>query len=396
MGKELERRQFLKELGVCGVGAVVGTGVLGCEDLESSEPKTESENVKSPKNPTVEPEKVEKKVDPLVEARSKADQAGRDLAEQVIKRTSEKQFPMRVPGKVLEIRKSGAMKNKKKIDEEIAREILREGLKRFTGEKTVAAALGRFVSPDDVVGIKVNTLGFPMASFNPVSAFVLVDGLKELGVKPGNIVVYDQYPKRFKGSGYKIRKKAEDVKVISNYTWKYENKPTEHQAGSSHFCNILKKVTVVINCCIPKDHDLTGITGAIKNMAFGNIKKVSKFHRKNCNPQLAQIYSHPLIKDKVRLNVCDALRILYHGGPQDNQRYKALHNAYLISTDPVSMDVAILDLVNHYRKLNDMVPVEEDKKRFRPPVFIKTCEEYGLGIADREKIVLEKIDLDKA
>ena len=275
MVKKLERREFLKELGVCGVGVAVGTGLLGCDEPVTTEGETKGNDQKISNEPAVKPEKVEEKTDHLAEARSKAEEAGRDMARKVIKKTSEKPFPLRVPGKVMEIRKSGAMKNKKKIDEDIAKEILKEGLKKFTGEKTVAAALGRFVTADDVVGIKVNTLGFPMASFNPVSAFVIVDGLKELGVKPGNIVVYDQYPKRFKGSGYKIRKKEADVKVISNYTWKYEDKPTEHQAGSSHFCNILKKVTVVINCCVPKDHDLTGITGAIKNMAFGNIKKVS-------------------------------------------------------------------------------------------------------------------------
>ena len=110
-----------------------------------------------------------------------------------------------------------------------------------------------------------------------------------------------------------------------------------------------------------------------------------------CN--VAQIYKHEQLGGKVRLVVCDALRVLYQGGPQDNATHKVARNAVLVGTDPVAMDVAILEMVNGYRKDKGLKPVEADRGGRRAPRFIAGAVKLGLGEGDRAKITWDKHEL---
>ena len=91
--------------------------------------------------------------------------------------------------------------------------------------------------------------------------------------------------------------------------------------------------------------------------------------------------------------MCDALRVLYQGGPQDNMTYKKAHNAVLVSTDPVAMDRAILEIVNGYRKEKGLKPVEADRGGRRAPRFIESAAKLGLGEPDLAKITWDKHEL---
>ena len=397
MSNRIKRRQFLKDVSAAGLTLAAGPAILSCEEQTKTDTSTDDKEVAAvEKTDAVVAE--EAGPDPLIEARANAEQSGKDIADSVKKKALERPFPMHYPGRVLEVKKAGVMVEKNKIDDEAARKLLYEGLKRFTGMSTAAAALGLFIKPDELVGLKINTLGKPNSSFNPVSAFALVDALVELGVKKQNIVIFDLYGSHMRKSGYRIKDEQDDVHVIANKQWKWDKKETEHGAGKSTFCNVIKKVDAVINCCVTKDHALSGVTGAIKNMAFGCIKEPDKFHKKPgkyCSPAIAHIYNHEYIKPKVRLIVNDSLQVLYQGGPQDNDEYKAIHDAYLFSTDPVTMDVAILDLVNHYRAAHKkkLAPIDEDTRKDRKTHFLQVSADLGLGIADREKINWEKVTL---
>ena len=159
--------------------------------------------------------------------------------------------------------------------------------------------------------------------------------------------------------------------------------------------------SITLPAFAPLDRDLevdvavvgAGITGALKNMAFGNIQRVPQFHR-GIHKNIADIYNHELIKGKTRLVITDALRCLYQGGPQDRGPHKAINNMIMASTDPVSTDVAILDIVNGWRVKKKMKALEDVKfPRRRPPQSIAEAAALGLGIADKSKIEWLKKEL---
>jgi hypothetical protein len=87
------------------------------------------------------------------------------------------------------------------------------GLKELTGEKTLADAWASLVSPDDVVGIKINCIGAPRISSSLASINETVAGLKGAGVKENNIVIWDRMDRDFRRTGLEINRGPGGVRV---------------------------------------------------------------------------------------------------------------------------------------------------------------------------------------
>ena len=143
-----------------------------------------------------------------------------------------------------------------------------------------------------------------------------------------------------------------------------------------------KICTALINVPVFKDHNLSGITGAMKNMTHGNINNPHHYHKHDCNPQIADIYNHPRLKDKVRLTICDALKIQYEGGPQASMRHRVAHHRIYAATDAVAMDAWGLKEIEALRKKAGKIPISIRHKGN----YLVRAQKLGLGIADTRKI----------
>ncbi len=88
------------------------------------------------------------------------------------------------------------------------------GLKELTGEKSLAGAWSSLVSPDDVVGIKINCIGAPRISSSLASINETIAGLKSAGVKENAVVVWDRMDRDFRRTGLAINRGAEGVRVM--------------------------------------------------------------------------------------------------------------------------------------------------------------------------------------
>jgi len=164
-----------------------------------------------------------------------------------------------------------------------------------------------------------------------------------------------------------------------------DRKSVEHGSGPSCDSSLRKHCTAISNGPVIKDHNLAGVTVGMKNMTHGNIHNPQEYHEHDCNPQIADIYDHPRIKDKVRLIVCDALRVQYEGGPQDS-RHKVLHNRIYVGSDPVAMDSWGLKLVSDLRKEKGKDPID---KRHPTGTYLVKAEKLGLGVYDLAKITCD-------
>jgi hypothetical protein len=112
---------------------------------------------------------------------------------------------------------------------------------------------------------------------------------------------------------------------------------------------------------------------------YGAIYNPNKFHRNNCDPYIAELNTHPIIKEKQRLIVCDASRIQVNNGPAYFPRYSVDYGAILVGRDPVALDYQGWQII------------EEERKRLKLP-SLKTVEREPKYIMTASKLKLGRLD----
>jgi len=301
-------------------------------------------------------------------------------------------------GRLVAVESAKAMKSLNQENPRVVVKMTNDALRHFTGKRTVAQAWREFIHPTDTVGLKLNCLASPNLGTSPAMVNAIVKGLQSIGIPNERIILYEQYKNQLvrRGSGFALNDDPSKGPLVVHLGKKshlvdggylgYEKNPSQHESGTSNYANMLKHCTALINVPVIKDHSLAGVTVAMKNMTHGNINNPHHYHEHDCNPQIADIYNHPLIKDKVRLNVCDGLRVLYDGGPQDNNRFKVLHNRIYVCSDAVALDSWGFQIIDEMRKKNGKQPLSE---RHPKGFYLAKAEKLGLGIADAARIKLK-------
>ncbi len=300
-------------------------------------------------------------------------------------------------GRVVAVEHPNAMQSMSREDGALVEKMTHEAILRLTGKSTLAQAWRELVSPNDTVGIKLNCLAAPGISTSPAMVRAIVKGLQAVGVPNGRIILYEQYPSKMEQakSGFALNEDPAKGPLVRHLGGKdkltdqgfqgYETQAAKHASGTSHYANALKLCTAIISAPVIKDHNLAGITVGMKSMTHGNINNPHDFHTHDCNPQVADIYDHPKIKDKVRVVVCDGLKVLYDGGPMDS-KHKVLHNRIYAATDPVAIDAWGWKVIEELRKKHGKPPLAT---RHPTGLFLKRAEALGLGVGDPARVTFD-------
>jgi len=90
------------------------------------------------------------------------------------------------------------------------------GLTELTGEKSLENAWSSLVSPEDVIGIKINCIAAPKISSSIQSIRETIDGLKSAGVKENNIIIWDHMDWAFRRTGLDINRGATGIRVYGS------------------------------------------------------------------------------------------------------------------------------------------------------------------------------------
>ncbi len=267
-------------------------------------------------------------------------------------------------------------------------ELLNQGVKVVTGAGDPEEAWRHLFKPEDVVGIKVNCIAGGRLSSHPEVVWAIVDGLKIAGVPEERIIIWDRLNRDLRRGGFEINTSGEGVQCVGNDLVGYDPNLRESGSVGSLFTNVLTKYcTAVVNVPVLKDHDLAGVSLGLKNF-YGAIHNPNKYHDNNCNPYVAELYDHPLIKEKVRLTVCDAILAQYHGGPSYFAAYAWRYNGLLIATDPVALDRVGARLIEAKRRESGLPTLKEAG---REPSHIATAGAMGLGLDDSDRIEVAEI-----
>jgi len=269
--------------------------------------------------------------------------------------------------KVVLIRDEDVLKENE-VDKEILVRMIGEGMCSLFNTTEFASAWKRLFSPEDIVGVKINVVMTP--THNELIG-VIVDNLLAAGVKDENIYVWDRNEI---GQG-----KAE--MFIRRKKMMYED----------NLNKVVKKCTALINVPGMKTHWLSGVALSIKNWC-GAIDNAYTYHTEDCCARLGALLKIPEMKSKTRLIIVDALRPLFHGGPEVDPKYLWNYNGILLGIDHVAVDTVGLKIIQNKRNSY----LNKPWSLFPPPTHIALADtKYKVGTSDLQKIDIVKLGWEK-
>jgi uncharacterized protein (DUF362 family) len=274
-----------------------------------------------------------------------------------------------------------------RVNHELSKEkvipFLDRAMMKITGHSSAAAAWRSLFSPGEKIGIKLSCLpGRPLSSgYGLVMA--MVEGLLAAGVKETDIHIWERSNRELERAGFTVGRSGLIIEGTDSYPGDGYSDTIEF-AGSvgTRFSRIMEKVDALINVPVLKDHDLSGVSIGMKNF-YGAIYNPNKFHQNNCDPYVAELSTHPLIKNKLRLIVCDASRVQVNNGPAFFPGYAWEFGGILVSRDPVALDYTGWQIIEKRRR---EIGLKSLKALEREPKYILTAAKLKLGNIDEGTI----------
>ena len=334
-------------------------------------------------------------------------------------------MPGLYPGRVVELHDARSIVGNR-VSQSVVRGMLEQGLKELTGEKSPASAWSKFLEPHDVVGVKINPSGAPACCSSPELIREILRGVQSAGVPIRNIVVYDRFGNEMDLGSYQLLMPP-GVRVVGVQ----DSRLDEAGYDANVYCQVdffgewetrsymasivANEVTKIINVPTLKDHSASGVTGCLKNVAYGTFNNVARSHKEPysfTNPLIGVMCTVEPLRSKVVLNIMDGTRMVWHGGPlTQNQDFIYQAGLMLMSTDPVAMDTVELDLIDAKRRQEGAPSVWEHKASsitrnsrefysnasknlfYRQPGHIAAAGKLGLGVSDLTAIDLRKVEM---
>ncbi|MEE4312563.1 MAG: DUF362 domain-containing protein [candidate division KSB1 bacterium] len=385
---DMSRRHFLKMSGAVGTGMVLGTPAAWADEAKKAEKSRPETNVEEALN-------VPKKAHSL---------------------------PGPFPGRVVEVFNENAILDKSPVAE-VTESMFYSGLEGLTGMSS-SKSFSLLFDTEDVVGIKVNPVGAGIISTRLEVVDAIIKWLTQNGMQKKNIVIWDRFDYMLRDAGFTSERfpgiriqglqtmdeAAAEGKSEDNSKWRTPNGdhisvenfdeeayywadvegPKDEAYLNQHVFNgtksyfgklITQTLTKIINVPVFKNTG-NGISMATKNLGYGAVCNTGRLHRPLFFNVCTEVLAFPAIRDKLVLNINDALIAQYDGGPMPNAKFTYDYNRLFLATDPFA-----LDMISHRlmvkKRIEMKVRVNEHPMYTE---YLRYAEKLGLGIADPEKI----------
>lgn len=290
-----------------------------------------------------------------------------------------------------------------RLDEDAVSELMDQAMMKLTGRASAKEAWRDIVLPDDIVGIKINPLAGPELSTHSIIVDKIIDGLYGAGVLRKQIIIWDRFEDHLLNAGYPVKQDEGDVRTIASDTEGigyddevfYESEKDsiarrENESTHSRYSRIVtQQVDVLINVPVLKHHAMAGVSGCLKNLAFGSVDNTRRFHGKPiyCNPAIGEILEHKVLKEKLVLNIVDGLVASFDKGPTYHAESTWKYGSLFVGTDPVILDVLVLQTVNQKREELSLDSVSKFANH------INTASKLGLGTNTLDQADLRQVEV---
>ncbi len=335
---------------------------------------------------------------------------------------TENSMPGKFPGKVVQVNHPNSVVDNKVVYE-AAYDMVAKGMLSLTGAATLKDAWKMFVNENDRVGLKLNPIGGPTLSTSIELTQAVIKQLEESGIPRSNILIWDRRGKDLievgftkenfpgikivgtespdeNGSYYDSDGKLYSEQMIDKdwYFWadvegNYDAETMPYMVNDgkySYFSKIsTQMVDKIINMPILKWGGTSFITFCMKNLSYGAITNTGRLHKSVHFETIAGVCSFPPLRDKVVLNIGDAIKGSFSYGPGSNEQFYFNFHTILIGTDPVAIDRIAYDIILK-KRIEEKIEREDIPNRRN---FLNLAQEFKLGVADLDKIQLHKINL---
>jgi len=323
-------------------------------------------------------------------------------------------MPGLYPGRVVEVHDEHCIVDDSP-DTTAAKRMLEHAMMELTGSTTLADAWLRFVTPNDIIGLKVNPVAGTLLSTSLAIVNAVISQLEEAGIPREHIVIWDRrefqlhevgftsdnFPgiriwgteckdaansfRDANGELYSLQRIDKDVFYWADCEETYDDETLPYMVNEgkySYFAALLtNELTKVINIPILKNAG-NSITLCLKNLAYGAITNTARLHKQLWAETSAQVPCFVPLRDKTVLNIVDGIIGCYNGGPAANPQFIIPYHCLLVGSDPVAVDRIGYDIVLKKR-------IEKEIQKQESPralAFMNMAEQYGLGIADPSRI----------
>ncbi len=265
-----------------------------------------------------------------------------------------------------------------RVHRNLLAEMLDTLLREVTQQPTSKQAWRSLMRDDDVIGLKFNRSGSDVIGTSPWLLAALVHSLTNAGFEPQQIVCIEAPGRPDLEFGTTLPAPG------------YDETPTDFHSGADQLAGVLRQITALINIPFLKTHNIAGMTCGLKNLSHALVKHPARYHANHCSPYIADIVALPQIRDKLRLTIVDALRVMVEGGPDGTGDHLSDAGILLASTDPVAVDAIGLLTLNDRRRLRGLPPVSASPARIP---YLAHAHRIGLGIAVLHGIELGRFPL---
>ena len=280
--------------------------------------------------------------------------------------------------------------------------LVERGILALSNEKHIGAAWRQFVKPDDVVGIKINTGYGPVMSTRRAIVDAVVTGLGHAGVPGRNIIIWDRNAEDLTAAGWEIRTEGKgpfcyatlpqagwDSKVFFQIAragaliWGDLEFGQRQLSERSFYSRIItQRASKLINIAVLTDNRHVGLAACLHNISIGSVDNNRRFQTETLHYDagIAEICARPPIRQKLVLNILDALVAQYAGGPAFHPETSWSPGEIYFSRDPATLDALGLAAIEQQRQEAKIPPIG-DRAR-----YVQFAVEQGLGTDKRSKM----------
>jgi hypothetical protein len=280
----------------------------------------------------------------------------------------------------------------------------------LAGETNVSAAWRRFVTTNDIVGIKVFSGGGEISGTRPATVAAVVHGLADAGLPKDRIIIWDKREDDLRAAGFFTLGKQLGVRVAACLETGYD--PTNFYLpdspvignllygdlefgkkgegiGRRSFVSKLvsRQITKIISVAPLLNENGIGVCGQLFSMSLGSVDNTFRFEGDPDRLAIAvpEIYALPVISDKVALNITDALLGQYEGGAKGLLHYSEVLNQLWFSRDPVALDTLAVAELDRERKAHNAPRVKPNLALYSNAALLR------LGLNNTNQIQIETI-----
>jgi len=338
------------------------------------------------------------------------------------------------------------------VEDAAVRIMVNSALIKLTSAPNIATAWTRLgITPQDVVGIKITTVGGPLLSTHRPIVEAICNGLEAAGVTPSNIIVWDKNAADMRGAGY-TPAAFNDAQVgiasifpgtgydpsviykneiIGTLIWgdsefvrrdddllttahdAVKNKPfgddntipglnasddsltgsgsIPQNSSKSYYARLVTNIcTKIINVPVLCDNSYVGIDGCLASLALGSVDNNRRFQGEPTygDPAICEILDQPVLRRKVVVHILDALVAQYAGGPRFDPQFTKSIGAIYVSRDPVAIDSLALKRMEEWRATDKTGRIDLIGKTAS---HVQSAASYHLGTDDPHRIQLVRL-----